>query len=612
MNATTPQWAEELRRRYLRGEATQFILHGNVFDHVVEEGKLVPISAYLAHMLGESKQTVYVYNVSIGGKLLKSSEDAAEKLLGSREALLSREPEKVLPTVERMLRTSTKLAVILEYAEMIAPAADTNFLSDDDRGSVVALHRWSLATEFESSDNIVILITENLAELHPKLVGNPKSATIKVEIPDLENRQQVIELCSPGIDPSWASRLASVTAGLKAIQIETILRPSETKDATSERKAFILRLLGPGNEDRAHTLAQITATMDREEIRKLLAPHTSAEVAGSQQSERDEVDRLIAIRKREILERECFGLIEFVEPKHDFSAVGGIDSIKKELRGIALAIREGRTRAVPMGLLFTGPMGTGKTFVAEAFARESGLTTIKLKSFRSKWVGETEGNLEKILSVIQAIGQVLVIIDEVDRAFGNSESGTDGGTSSRVIGRLKEFMSDARNRGRILFVLMTNRPDLLDTDIKRAGRVDRKIPFFYPQMLEQVTEVVSALIARHRIASMLEFPKDGELLTPLIGLSNADIEATLMLAAEYAEEAKSEVQAEAQVGPELLKQAIADYLPARDTRMLEFMELLAVFETSNRRMLPARYANMPAAELRARLDLLRIELDGRR
>ena len=80
-------------------------------------------------------------------------------------------------------------------------------------------------------------------------------------------------------------------------------------------------------------------------------------------------------------------------------------------------------------------MGTGKTFVAEAFAKECDLTTIKMKNFRSKWVGATEGNLEKILNVIRAIGQVVVIIDEGDRAFGNTDSEGDGGTSSRVIAR---------------------------------------------------------------------------------------------------------------------------------------------------------------------------------
>ena len=158
-----------------------------------------------------------------------------------------------------------------------------------------------------------------------------------------------------------------------------------------------------------------------------------------------------------------------------------MDEVKKDLLLVAENIREGRRNRVPMGILFTGPMGTGKTFVAEAFAKECGLTTIKLKNFRSKWVGATEGNLERILSVIQAIGQIIVIIDEGDRAFGGGDGDGDGGTCSRVIGRIKEFMSDTENRGRVLFVLMTNRPDKLDVDIKRAGRLDRKIPFLYPQ-----------------------------------------------------------------------------------------------------------------------------------
>src|SRR6185503_10594878 len=148
-------------------------------------------------------------------------------------------------------------------------------------------------------------------------------------------------------------------------------------------------------------------------------------------------------------ERECFGLVEFLTPSFGFEVVGGMEEVKKELTAIAESIREGRTSRVPMGILFTGPMGTGKTFVAEAFAKESGLTTIKLKNFRSKWVGATEGNLEKILTVIQAIGQVIVIVDEGDRAFGSTDSESDGGTSSRVIARIKEVMSDTSNRGRI-------------------------------------------------------------------------------------------------------------------------------------------------------------------
>ncbi|HEX8951998.1 MAG TPA: ATP-binding protein, partial [Polyangia bacterium] len=259
---------------------------------------------------------------------------------------------------------------------------------------------------------------------------------------------------------------------------------------------------------------------------------------------------------------------------------------------------------VPMGILFTGPMGTGKTFVAEAFAKECGLTTIKLKNFRSKWVGATEGNLEKILGVIQAIGQIIVIIDEGDRAFGGSDGDGDGGTSSRVIGRIKEFMSDTENRGRVLFILMTNRPDKLDVDIKRAGRLDRKIPFLYPQTGDEVINILKAQLKKNKIKAEIDFEAERNLAESIVGYSNADIEAIVMLANDYS--------GDAPVKHDDLARAMKDYLPSRDVQMLEYMELLAVFEASNRRMLPKKYADVPIDELQARLQLLRAQCGSRR
>jgi SpoVK/Ycf46/Vps4 family AAA+-type ATPase len=261
-----------------------------------------------------------------------------------------------------------------------------------------------------------------------------------------------------------------------------------------------------------------------------------------------------------------------------------------------------------MGMLFTGPMGTGKTFVAEAFAKECGLTTIKLKNFRSKWVGATEGNLEKILNVIQAIGQIIVIIDEGDRAFGNSDSEGDGGTGSRVIGRIKEFMSDTENRGRVLFLLMTNRPDKLDLDIKRAGRLDRKIPFLYPQSADEVELILKAQFKKQKVKAEVEFPRDQKMAEQVVGYSNADLEAIVMLANDYS----SEHGADSAVGAADLERAIKDYLPSRDVVMLEYMELLAVFEASNRRMLPKKYADVPVDELQQRLGLLKAQVGSRR
>ena len=85
----------------------------------------------------------------------------------------------------------------------------------------------------------------------------------------------------------------------------------------------------------------------------------------------------------------------------------------------------------------------------------------------------TESNLEKIFSVLRAIGQVVVFVDEADQMAGKREGGdNDSGLSGRVYGMLAKEMSDTRNRGKIIWVFATSRPDLLEVDLKRPGRLD--------------------------------------------------------------------------------------------------------------------------------------------
>ena len=271
---------------------------------------------------------------------------------------------------------------------------------------------------------------------------------------------------------------------------------------------------------------------------------------------------------------------------------------------VAGAIKSGNTRRVPMGILFVGPMGTGKTYVAEAFAAESGLTCLKFKNFRERWVGSTEGNLEKILDVVEGLGHVLLIIDEADRSMGTDSDG-DGGTTSRVIARLKEFMSDTSHRGRVVMLMMTNRPDKLDADLKRPGRFDLKIPFFFPETESTRASILGASMRKNRITLSDGTNLDG-VATATGGYSSAELEAVLLAALGLANDAgRGEVTAED------LQTATQDVIPSRDKRMLAYMEMLAVFESSSRRMLPERYQSMETEAVVARLDELR-GLLGRR
>ena len=610
-----PAWAEDLRRRYLRGEASMFVLHGNVYDVVLCSRKMMALTEFLTDvLLKDSKDTIAVYNVATGVRFTKRAADVT----GLEDLLLATEKARVFAALERLLIGSTKTAVIMEYAEAIAPAGDPNFQGEADRAAIVTLHRWSALPEIERGDNVVLLISENLTELAPKLISNPKVAVVEVPMPDYEMRREAARLADTRLTEKDAERYAGITAGLKSIQIASILTPQPAaEEELADREAFIAGLLGSSADaaGRAHKLAALTSNLSRDEVRELVAPAAPVPVPDASQPSpieraRKETDRLIAKRKREIIERECFGLVEFVEPAHGFEVVGGMEEVKKDLMVIAESIREGRTSRVPMGILFTGPMGTGKTFVAEAFAKECGLTTIKLKNFRSKWVGATEGNLEKILNVIRAIGQVVVIIDEGDRAFGNTDGEGDGGTSSRVIARIKEFMSDTSNRGRILFLVMTNRPDKLDVDLKRAGRLDRKIPFLYVQTPEEVELVAKALLRKNKIKTDVDLVSIRDSFSSkLIGYSNADIEAVILLANE---DAARESGGDAPVLASHFQRAAVDYFPSRDAELLEYMELLAVFESSSRRLLPVKYALLTPEELDARLRHLRAIVGTRR
>jgi transitional endoplasmic reticulum ATPase len=276
--------------------------------------------------------------------------------------------------------------------------------------------------------------------------------------------------------------------------------------------------------------------------------------------------------------------------------VGGNESIKHELLTIARNLKAGETTLTPMGLLAVGPMGSGKTFVIKAFLKEAGLSAVALKNFRSKWVGATEANLERVLATVKAMGPIAVIIDEGDRSFGSGGGeDSDGGTSSRVIARLKEFMADPENRGQVLFVLMTNRPDKLDTDIKRPGRLDRKIPFFYCESAPERAQVLQAVLARYGETCEATAQDVLALCETLSGYSNADLEAVALLAVELARNQGTVLNAQA------LGQAAEDFMPPQERDMIEFMEMLAVSETSRRSMLPKRYRDMSIQDIQRSL-----------
>lgn len=563
---TLPAWADDLRQRYLAGEASVFLLHGNTRDvqpWPEPDGSVryVSLRVFLERYFSRSKDVVAYYNVAEGLEFPGPSHKAGflkginnARTMGARELVreLPTAPAEVLPLIEDLVTTEAhNAAVILDYVETVAPNADLAFMGDREKATLVTLMRLGSDPGLQAGNSVVVLVTEQLSDVSRRLVGSANVATLEVPLPDEASRGAFLRAQDRREVPCELTdeQLTKLTAGLSFTQVRGILR---TARQAGEAITF----------------------------------------------------RTLSRRKKAIIEQECHGLVEFVDPGHSFDDVGGNASVKETLLRVAEAIKAGRRNAVPMGAIFVGPMGTGKTFIAEAFAASSGLTCLKFKNFREKWVGSTEGNLERILRVVDGLGYALLILDEADRSLSAGGEG-DGGTSSRVIARLKEFMSDTRHRGRVLIVMMTNRPDKLDTDLKRPGRFDLKIPFFFPETEGERVAIAQAIAKRAKLG--LEGPIDwDELGRRAAGYSAAEIEAVVLAAANVAgaEDREAVTQAD-------LTRALDDIVPSRDTRMLEYMELLAVFEASSRRMLPARFADLSTDEVQTRLDALRLRLGHR-
>jgi ATP-dependent 26S proteasome regulatory subunit len=267
-----------------------------------------------------------------------------------------------------------------------------------------------------------------------------------------------------------------------------------------------------------------------------------------------------------------------VEPQHKLDMLVGQHAAKERLQQDAKWISEGRLDAAPMGYLICGAVGTGKTFMAECYAGSIGIPCVVLRNFRSKFVGETEGNLEQVLTVLRSLGPVVVIVDEADAALGNRSMDGDSGTSNRVFSMIASQMGDTRFRGRIVWMLLTSRPDMLPIDLKRQGRAEVHIPLFYPQEKEEIAEMLRVMAAKNKITLGADALPPIE---PTRQLSGADLESVMLgarrraLAADRATVKRADVEG-----------ALNSFIPSAQGLEKEIQELVAVIECTEREFLP--------------------------
>jgi SpoVK/Ycf46/Vps4 family AAA+-type ATPase len=265
-------------------------------------------------------------------------------------------------------------------------------------------------------------------------------------------------------------------------------------------------------------------------------------------------------------------------------AVQGHDAVKAWLRQDIALWNSGDVNALPKGYLIAGPVGTGKSFLVQCLAGEAAVPVVKLKNFRDRWVGSTEGNLERIFRLLRALGRCYVFIDEADQTLGKRETGGDSGISGRVYSMIAEEMSDPNNRGRIVWVLASSRPDLIEVDLKRPGRVDVKIPLFPTADARESFELIAFLLKKQGLElgeadfAALE-PMLPDWLTP--GAAEA-----LAVKAYRAKKTQQKTTVEA------VQACLEGYRPPVAREILEFQMRIAIAEASDPSFIPTCFQSL--------------------
>ena len=448
------------------------------------------------------------------------------------------------------------VVLLLPFAETLVPAGDASYRTPEDRAVLVYLRKWAQDPGAAGEE-------------HRRRPGRRESRRARSQAGALARHARGRDRRGP-------------TATSAATYLEAI-----------RAAGVVPRAFGAVRRER---LAELIAGMTRVQLGQLLD--------GADADGREAHARATCVRfKKEVIETEGLGLLEYVEPKYDLSMVAGMPAVKERLRRAARAIAARQPGGGADGLPGLRPGGQRQDLpgrvlrrARSAFPASSSRTSARCGSARPKPTSSASSRSSPSLTPVG------VMVDEADAALGNREQGGDSGTQSRVFAQIATFMGDTRNRGKILWFLITARPDLLPIDLKRQGRAEEHIPLFYPETVAEYDEIFAVMKKKLAIKTTVEKASDVAPTERLLGLSGSDLEAVLVRAILEAEADET-----GEVTAEHLKHAFADFIPTTNTLERELQILYAVLECTSRELLPPKYRNMDRADIQARVgELLRL------
>jgi hypothetical protein len=293
-----------------------------------------------------------------------------------------------------------------------------------------------------------VVIVSPSAEVPPELAGH----AIVVDIP-LPDRTEIAEL------------LDSAIASLPD-EIRESAAPNGTRDAAIDAA------LGLSAEEAQSTFARSLI------VHRRIDPAT------------------VSNEKRRVIARER--VLEWFDPHPaGLNGVGGLELLKDWLQQRRQAFspkaREYGLPA-PKGMLLVGVPGCGKSLTAKAVAAAWGMPLLRLDlgALRSKWVGESEANIRRALTVAETVSPAILWLDEIEKAMaGATQGAADGGVSGDALGAVLSWMQD--RAGSVFVVATANDVSALPPELMRKGRFDEVFFVDVPTTTERVSVIRAAL-----------------------------------------------------------------------------------------------------------------------
>jgi hypothetical protein len=464
-----PSWVDKLSSAYGQKRKNVIALTGNVrdlfFSPVRED--FVPLEQLLYQELKE-KFLLVKFDSATGisfftdedekklGQVFRTFDGIAlaKDKVGSLEHFVNMSREQPLAALVALrnfsevitkLRADKKssvlpLCIVVQFAGAIFPAGEFDRLNELDRQRLVSLLRWIDDPFWSQGDNLLVLVNDTRAELNARIFAHPGTQQIVVDLPGDEARRHFVEARSAKVtfEPSRGAFI-SESAGLKLSQISDLITVAQTSNSPLAR---------------AQVLEEVNS----------------------------------------VLMAELGDIIKVSVPSHSIDDIVGNEAVQKILKDIFEDCEKPETAV--SGILVSGPNGGGKTFLLEALAAVSGRIVIELSGLRSSDFGGTEKLFEMLLSRIKVFGKILILIDEAHTAFGSVHNRDVHETEKRLAGNLIKMMGNPALLGKVLWGLMTSRPDELDPDVK--SRCSEQIAIFDSEG-EERHEVVKALFKRKKI-----------------------------------------------------------------------------------------------------------------